>query len=135
MVLLFDEKGKNVFMKSRIISSVLVSMLIIGTVIVAPLLSSEASSTTSVTIVNNSNRQIVHLYLSPTTQEDWGPDQLNSSTISPGGTYNLNGVACSGSDIKVIAEDQDGCFLYQVVTCGEASTWTMTSSTARDCGN
>lgn len=122
-------------MKSRIIGSVVASLLILGAVIAAPLLSSEASAATNITIVNNSSQQIIHLYLSSTTQDDWGPDQLNSSTIAPGGSYSLNGVACSGSDLKVIAEDQDGCFMYQVVTCGEASTWTVTGNTARDCGN
>ena len=120
-------------MNSRTIVSVVASLLIVGAMIAAPLLTSEASSSTSVSIVNNSSRGIVHVYLSPTGQDNWGPDQLNNSTIAPGGSYSLNGVACSGSDIKVIAEDEDGCFMYKVVTCGQASTWTLTSETARDC--
>ena len=122
-------------MKSKTILSLVVALLIVGAVIAAPLLTSEASSSTSINIVNNSGRSVVHVYLAPAGQDDWGPDQLGSSAIASGGSHSLNGVACSGSDIKVIAEDQDGCFMYQVITCGQSSTWTLTSETARDCGN
>ena len=42
----------------------------------------------------------------------------------------------AGSDAYgVIAEDQEGCFSYQVVSCSEGATWTITNDTARDCGN
>jgi hypothetical protein len=52
-----------------------------------------------------------------------------------GGSFTISNVSCSGSTIKVIAEDQDGCFSYQVVSCSEGATWTITNDTARDCGN
>lgn len=90
--------------------------------------------TTTVTIVNNTSTEIRHVYLSATTDNNWGPDQLNSASIAIGGSSTLN-VACGSSEIKVIAEDEDGCFYYEVVSCSEDSTWTINNNSARDCGN
>ena len=36
--------------------------------------------------------------------------------------------------IRVIAEDEDGCFLSIVVNCDDSATWTITNGSARDCG-
>lgn len=91
------------------------------------------SPTMALTIVNNSSRSLRNLYLSPTNQDNWGPDQLNSS-IAPGGSQTLS-VSCSAADIKVIAEDENGCFYYQVVQCGDSANWTITSDATPDCGN
>jgi hypothetical protein len=94
------------------------------------------ATSTAITIVNNSSREIRHVYLSAPDQNNWGPDQLVNSVIpAGGGSFTISNVSCNGSTIKVIAEDQDGCFLYQIVTCSENATWTITTSSARDCGN
>jgi hypothetical protein len=92
------------------------------------------SPTTTVTIVNNTSTEIRHVYLSATTDNNWGPDQLNSASIAIGGSHALS-VTCGASEIKVIAEDEDGCFYYEVVSCSEDSTWTINNNSARDCGN
>jgi hypothetical protein len=100
-----------------------------------PLLSNAYSPTTAIQIVNNSSREIRHVFLSPPDQNNWGPDQLGNLVIAAnGGSVTIN-ASCSGSSIKVIAEDQDGCFSYQVVTCSESASWTITNNTTRDCGN
>ena len=99
-----------------------------------PLLSSARTPTTSVNIVNNSNREIRNVYLSHVNADDWGANQLsNGATIAPGQSVNLN-VACDQQQVKVIGEDSDGCFVSAVVNCGDSSTWTITNNTARDCG-
>lgn len=121
-------------MRSRIIATIVASITIVGVVVLAPLLSNAARQSTTITISNNSNRQVVHVYLSSTAQDNWGPDLLSPSVIAPGGTFTLNNVDCSGADLKVVAEDLDGCFMYQVVSCGQSSTWTITNETTRDCG-
>jgi hypothetical protein len=121
--------------RRRTISGLAVLFLAIGIVTTSPMLSVAHAPAMTVTIVNNFSRDIRHVYLSPSTQDNWGPDVLNESVISPGGTYNLNNVSCGDSDIKVIAEDQDGCFFYQVVDCGEDASWTITSDAGRDCGS
>jgi hypothetical protein len=97
-------------------------------------LSSARTSTTSVNIVNNSNREIRNVYLSHVNVDDWGGNQLGNSIISPGQSFNLSNVTCDQQQVKVIGEDQDGCFLSTVVACGGNATWTITNDTAADCG-
>jgi hypothetical protein len=101
----------------------------------APLLSTARTPATSVNIVNNSNKEIRNVYLSHVNTDDWSGDQLSSgATIAPGQSFTLNNVACDQQQVKVIGEDQDGCFVSTVVTCGDSATWTITNDTARDCG-
>jgi hypothetical protein len=100
-----------------------------------PLISSARSSnTSSVNIVNNSNRQIRNVFLSHVDVDDWGANQLGDTSIAPGGSFAINNFSCDAQQIKVIGEDQDGCFLSAVVACGSSSTWTITNDTAADCG-
>lgn len=108
---------------------------------VTPLMSSAAkpeteavSPTTTLTIVNNTSAEIRHVYLSATTDNNWGSDLLNTA-IATGGSQTVNLSCGSAADIKVIAEDDGGCFYYQVVSCSENSTWTINSNSTRDCGN
>jgi hypothetical protein len=111
--------------------------IVIGLIAGLPLLAcafGRSVVSTNVTIVNNSNVEIRHLYLSPVDSNNWSRDQLDGAIISTGSSFTLNNVACNGGSIKVIAEDQNGCFLYQTVTCGESSTWTITNSSKPDCG-
>ena len=98
------------------------------------LVTARTRSTISITINNNSQREIRHLYLAPGDPNNWGPDQLGNSRISPGGTFTLNNVSCNGASIRVIAEDQNGCFLYTNVSCSDNATWTITDSATPDCG-
>jgi hypothetical protein len=98
-----------------------------------PLLTS-ARPSTSVNISNNSNRQIRNVYVSHVDVDDWSGNQLGNSSISPGQSFTLTNVACDQQQTKVIAEDQDGCFLSTVVDCGSNATWTITNDTAADCG-
>jgi hypothetical protein len=117
-------------------TSLVALAICVGIMVCAPLLSSAHVPTTSITIANNSGREIRHVYLSPPDQNDWGSDQLGTSVISAnGGSVTISNVSCGGASIKVIAEDQEGCFSYQVVSCSEGATWTITNDTARDCGN
>ncbi|HYR75247.1 MAG TPA: hypothetical protein VEM96_05330 [Pyrinomonadaceae bacterium] len=98
-------------------------------------LSSARTATTSVNIVNNSSKDIRNVYLSHVNADDWSGNQLGDTIISAGQSFALSNVACDQQQVKVIAEDQDGCFASMVVNCGDSATWTITNSTARDCGN
>jgi hypothetical protein len=89
--------------------------------------------TLSVTIQNNSQAQIRALYVAVGDPNNWGPDQLNGSAVAPGASYTLN-LSCDGSSVRVITEDQNGCFLYHPVSCDGNSTWTITDSETPDCG-
>jgi hypothetical protein len=98
----------------------------------APLLANSQLAVSSITVVNNSGLTIHHLYISPPDQNEWSSDQLNDSMIGPGGSFTLSNVSCEGS-IRVIGEDQDGCFLSAVVSCSGDSTWTIPANATRDC--
>ena len=130
---------KSPFAKSKTNANrrLAIVLTVIGILAAVPLLSgARMAATTTITVVNNSSRESRHVYLSPSNQDSWGPDQLNGSMIgSGGGSYTLSNVACSDTNIKVIAEDQNGCFLYQVVSCGQNATWTIANDAAPDCGN
>lgn len=89
---------------------------------------------TSVTIVNNSSRVIRNVYTSHVDADDWSANLLGEATIAAGQSLDVSNLACDGQQVKVIAEDEDGCFLSTVVTCGQNSSWTVSNSTARDCG-
>jgi len=96
-----------------------------------------ARSFMSIVVTNNSNRPIYHLYLSPVDRDAWGPDLMAPNTsINNGQSFTITDAACSANEIKVVAEDQQGCFSYGVVSCAQAATsWTITNETAADCGN
>src|SRR6266853_464397 len=81
-----------------------------------PLLSSarSKSASTSVNIVNSSSREIRNVYLSHVNAEYWGSNQLGNSTISAGQSFDLNISSWDQQQVKVIGEDQDGCFLSTV---------------------
>jgi len=98
------------------------------------LAASARSSSTSVNVVNNSSREIRNIYVSHVNADDWSNDLLGESTISPNQSATVNGFLCDQEQGKVIAEDQDGCFLSTVVNCGSSSSWTISNDTARDCG-
>src|ERR1700716_2372568 len=90
----------------------------------------------SITITSNlTGLEINRVFLSPTDRDKWGPDQLKGSTIAPAGSATIENVACDAADLKVIAEDQNGCFFYQTVACGENFTWTIANNATPDCGN
>ena len=94
---------------------------------------SEATMQTTITINNNSNWEIGHLYLSPPNSDDWGPDQLNSTILSPGKSFTFT-VSCNQAQVKLITEDKDGCFLYKTVDCADNAEWTITNSETPNCG-
>ena len=120
---------------SPLFTSLVVLVTFVSMMVLGPLLSRAQAPTTAITIVNNSSREIRHVYFSAPDQNNWSPDQLGSSVIvANGGSVAIN-ASCEGASIKVIAEDQDGCFVYKVVTCSENATWTITNNDSRDCGD
>lgn len=94
---------------------------------------SSATSALTISIVNNGGSEIRHIYLSPADNDNWGPDQLNETPIGPGATRNLD-VSWDQPTVKVVGEDQDGCFLITTVAATGSPVWTITSDTSRDCG-
>jgi hypothetical protein len=95
---------------------------------------STIATSTAVNIVNGSSRDIRNVYLSHVDADDWGNNQLGESVIAASQSFTLTISSWDQQQIKVVAEDQEGCFLSTVVTSGSNSTWTVSNDTARDCG-
>lgn len=127
------EKVKSENRGVRWTISTLVVLAVLGSMTL--LTTARARPTTTITISNNSQLQIRNLYLAPGNPDDWGPNQLGESGIAPGGSVTLNNVSCEGSSIRVIAEDQNGCFFYHSVSCGDTGGWTITNGETPDCGS
>ena len=97
-------------------------------------LSGATAPALTITVVNKSGWEIRSLYLSPADNDNWGVDQLNESSISPGASRTLN-VSWEGSTVKLVAEDQDGCFMDTTVAATGNPVWTIASDASRNCGN
>jgi len=83
-------------------------------------------------ITNNTLWDIHYLYMSPSDQSEWGPDQLEDDILETGGTLTLSGVSCDTWDIKIVDEDQDECEIRGVKICGDTQ-WTITSEDLLEC--
>ena len=119
--------------KSRLWLTILV--IVAGAIMSTTVLSTARSTTgINITVTNSSQRQIRHLYLAAGDPNNWGPDQLTGATIQPGGSFTLSNVSCAGSTMRVIAEDQNGCFLYFNASCDSNQTWDITDNATPDCG-
>jgi len=123
---------RDALLKSRTYSRFLLLVAVLCTLAALTPLSATTTPSLTITVVNNSSREIRNLYLSPADNDNWGPDQLNGS-ISPGATRTLN-VSWDQSTVKLIAEDQDGCFMQTIVEATGNPVWTITSNTTRNCG-
>jgi len=88
----------------------------------------------TITVTNQTNRSIDHIYLSPPDSDNWGPDQLGDSSLAPGSSATITNASCETATVKVVAEDADGCFTTSVVQCSGAQGWTITNDAARNCG-
>lgn len=92
-----------------------------------------AKKRANVTVVNKSNWVITHLFLSATSEEEWGPDQLGKSVIATGGSFKLTDIPCDTYDVRLIDEDDDECVVTEVDICGGSDRWEITSKDLLKC--
>ncbi|HZT57135.1 MAG TPA: hypothetical protein VFA21_00770 [Pyrinomonadaceae bacterium] len=114
-------------------SRLLVALCAVALLSAAQAGASVAPADASIKVVNNSEREIINLYLSHEDSDDFGPDLLPDSTVKTGESFTITDVTCDQPKIKVTAEDKDTCFLSTVVSCGDAVTWTITKDTPAEC--
>ena len=124
---------RNIPLKTRTFVRFMMLVAVMGMLVATMPLSRAAAPTLAITVVNNSNHEIRRLYLAPANTDNWGPDQLGQSPISPGASRTLN-VSWDQATVKLVGEDQDGCFVTGTIEATSGATWTITSNTARDCG-
>ena len=91
------------------------------------------SKSAAVKIENRSDWTIEEIYLSPTDEQEWGPDQLGDEVIKPGGTFTLSKIPCDTWDVKLVDEDRDECIVTDVDLCGANDKWVITSKDLLKC--
>ena len=87
----------------------------------------------TVKIINQSKWEIHHVFLSPSDDEKWGPDQLEDQILAKGDSLTLTSIDCDLYDIKVVDEDGDECVIEEVDLCGDDSYWKITDQTLLEC--
>lgn len=93
------------------------------------------STTINISVKNSSHRAVAHLYVAVAGDpNNWGPDQLNGVTVPSGASFDLSNIDCGGSGVRVIAEDENGCFVYDNASCEASQTWEITDAATPDCG-
>lgn len=87
----------------------------------------------NVTVHNNSAFAIHNFFVSPSEEEEWGPDQLGKGTIGEGGKFTLQQIPCDTYDVKLVDEDGDECVVPEVDICGGSDDWVITDEDLLDC--
>jgi hypothetical protein len=92
-----------------------------------------AAKKNTVTLVNRSDWDIHHLYLSSSDDEEWGPDQLGDHVIESGGSFKLTDIPCGNYDVKLVDEDGDECEVTEVDVCSGGETWKISNDDLLEC--
>ena len=94
-----------------------------------------AKKKATIKVVNQSKWEIHHLYLSSTSDHQWGPDQLGDEVIGTGESFTLTKIDCDDYDIRIVDEDGDECVVNEVNMCGDATVWKITDKILLACEN
>jgi len=106
--------------------------VVLGAYMMLP--SSEAQpSQATITIRNNSQWTLMHFYVSPVSENRWGPDQLGDEVIANGESFTLTNVPCDNYDVKLVDEDGDQCIIRNVDMCDDDSVWEINQSVLANC--
>jgi hypothetical protein len=87
-------------------------------------------------VTNTSKASIHHLYLSATSQENWGPDQLGSGsgdTVEPGSKFTLHSIEPGSYDVKIATQDGTECEVADA-KFNESKEWIITEHMLAKCG-
>ena len=87
----------------------------------------------TVKLINQSKWEIHHIFLSSSTDGEWGPDQLEDEVLAKGASLTLKNIPCDDYDIKVVDEDGDECVIEKVSLCGDDSYWKITDKALLEC--
>ena len=87
----------------------------------------------TVKVINQSKWEIHHLFISPASQEEWGPDQLEDEILAKGQSITITNIPCDKYDVKVVDEDGDECIIEEADLCRDASYWKITDKDLLEC--
>jgi hypothetical protein len=86
-----------------------------------------------VTFRNDTKMDINDLYLSRTSSNDWGKEQLGKHTVRSGDSFTLSQIPCGNYDVKLVDEDGDQCDISAVSLCAESHTWAIKDKDLMKC--
>jgi hypothetical protein len=92
-----------------------------------------AARRADVKIINQSKWEIHHIYLSSSSDESWGEDQLEDEILAKGEYLQLSNIPCDLYDIKVVDEDGDECVIEEADLCRDSSYWKITDKALLEC--
>jgi len=92
-----------------------------------------AAKHATVKVINQSKWEIHHVYLSPTGDDNWGPDLLEDEILEKGDSLTLTNISCDTYDVKVVDEDGDECVIEEADLCGDNSYWKITDAELLAC--
>ena len=107
------------------------AVLILCTASVPALAAGKKKAT--IKVVNQSKWEIHHLFLSSSSDHNWGPDQLGDEVIGTGQSFMLTKIDCDDYDIRIVDEDGDECVIEEVNLCGEDTVWKITDKSLLAC--
>lgn len=93
--------------------------LLVGCIAACVSLGAVAAST--VQIHNQSSWDLHELYISLSTEEEWGSDLLGDQIVESGQFANLRDVPCADYDVRIVDEDGDVCIVSEVALCEDAA--------------
>lgn len=119
--------------KRTIVYRVAILVVVLCAFVAVPLLSSAQGRKASIKINNKTDWDIYHLYLSPTSSNKWGPDQLDNDVLESGSSFTLTDIPCGEYDIKVVDNDGDACVIDNIPMCQDNTTWDLTNKELLSC--
>lgn len=86
-------------------------------------------------VVNQSATAIHHLYLSPTSDTQWGPGQIrdfDKDVVEPGDAFTLTAIEDGRFGLKVVAKDDTDCE-GEGAKFNEGKRWVISERILDDC--
>jgi hypothetical protein len=87
----------------------------------------------SITVQNDSNYAVHHLYLTPAHETHWGPDQLGHDVLESNETVMLAGLECEDYDLKLVDHEGDECVVEDINLCLQDAHWQITDHELANC--
>ena len=81
------------------------------------------SSDATLEVFNDSDFVITDIYLTQTTDRDWGPNLLDGDVLLPDESIVLVDINCDFYDAQLIDEDGVTCEVYDLDLCANDARW------------
>jgi len=102
---------------------------------ISPSMSAPTHAAHTITVINHAPRQIVELYVSPASADDWGGDLLVNGPISTGGMRDVKPEVSCRADLRVVFDNRSAEERRDIDICAHSKLdikpgWTMSDDLA-----